>query len=97
MAAPQSKLGKLHELLTDIMLEELEMYRTEAIPVPSSDKAAIAKFLKDNNITADPTDKADLDALKDMLLGKQKVQRTNLAERLAKEDSCAVEELYRTH
>lgn len=97
MAAPVAKLGKLHELLTDIMLEELRMYQDESIPVPSSDKAAIAKFLKDNNITADPTDKAELDALKDLLLGRQEQKRTSLAAKLEATDAQAVQSLYEMH
>lgn len=97
MAAPISKLSKLHELLTDIMLEELDMYRSEAMPVPSSDKAAIAKFLKDNNVTADPADRADLDALKDALLGKQEAKRTKLAAKLQEQDACTVQALYDMH
>ena len=96
MAAPISKLGTLHEKLTDIMLEECTMYSAEGIPMPSSDKAAIAKFLKDNNVTADPADQADLEALRDRLLGKQELKRTALAAKL-ESSGCNIADLYDVH
>lgn len=96
MAAPIKKLGNLHELLTDIMITECNMYAEEGIPMPSSDKAAIAKFLKDNNVTADPTDQSDLEALKNALLGKREEQRTRLAEKV-EAAGCDVAALYGVH
>lgn len=65
MAAKESVLGELHAFLAEQMLLELKWYRDNDIPVPAADKAAVAKFLKDNAITCDPADKGDLEALRD--------------------------------
>ena len=56
MAANTNAMGELHELLAQIMIDELRWYTQQdpPIPVPAADKAAISKFLKDNNITCDP-------------------------------------------
>jgi len=52
MAAKSAKLEALHELLAQIMIDELEWYASQdpPIPVPAADKAAVAKFLKDNAV-----------------------------------------------
>lgn len=65
MAAKQSAMNELHEFLAEQMLLELKWYRDNEIPVPAADKAAVAKFLKDNAITCDPADKGDLEALRE--------------------------------
>ena len=54
MAAKQSKVSSLHALLTELFIEDIKMCRAEGIPMSASDKAVIVKFLKDNNITAEP-------------------------------------------
>lgn len=54
MAAKQSKVSSLHDLLTELFIEDIKMCRSEGIPMSASDKAVIVKFLKDNNITAEP-------------------------------------------
>lgn len=52
MAAKSSQLGKLHELITDMFIQDIAMCKDEGIPMSASDKAVIVKFLKDNDITA---------------------------------------------
>lgn len=64
MAAKPSVMQALHEALADQLLFELNWYREQEIPVPAADKAAIAKFLKDNSITCDPADADDIEALR---------------------------------
>ena len=54
MAGKVSKLSQLHEVVTELFLEDIKIAREEGIPIAASDKAVIIKFLKDNNITADP-------------------------------------------
>ena len=56
MSAKVSTLSKLHELLAQSFIEDIETAREADIPMAASDKAVIVKFLKDNNITADPDD-----------------------------------------
>lgn len=64
MAAKQSALSKLHEALAEMFLEDIRICKEEGIPMSSSDKGVIVKFLKDNNITAD-IDNKDMQKLQD--------------------------------
>jgi hypothetical protein len=52
MAAKSSQLGSLHELITEMFINDIKMCQDEGIPMSASDKAVIVKFLKDNDITA---------------------------------------------
>lgn len=52
MAASQSKLAELHEMLAEIMLEDLRQSKAEGIPLPAANLGVIRQFLKDNDITA---------------------------------------------
>ena len=54
MSAKKSTLETLHEMLTELFIEDIKICRSEGIPMSASDKAVIVKFLKDNNITAEP-------------------------------------------
>ena len=75
MAAKQSLLHELHEALAAMFLEDIKLCREAEIPMSSSDKMAIAKFLKDNAITADISE-GEMNALKsefeDELAAKRK-------------------------
>lgn len=65
MAAEHDSLEALHALLAQVMREEIEYYRKEAIPVPAADKAVIVKFLKDNAVVSTPKTTAELDKLRE--------------------------------
>lgn len=52
MAASQSKLAELHEMLAEIMLEDLRQSKAEGIPLPAANLGVIRQFLKDNDISA---------------------------------------------
>ena len=54
MAAKKSTLETLHEMLTELFVEDIKICRMEGIPMSASDKAVIVKFLKDNDVTAAP-------------------------------------------
>ena len=84
MAAKQDILGELHEALAQLMLNELRWYMEQdpPIPLPAADKAAIAKFLKDNSITCDPADSAQLEELRRQLEGKREANKTRLQAKL---------------
>lgn len=98
MAASLDLMGRLHEMLAEAMLEELKFAKEEGMPIPASDKAAIAKFLKDNNVTADPAAAADLEALQAALLEKREDTRdTRLKEKLTSLSPEAIETLYGAH
>lgn len=78
MSAKVSKLSKLHEMLTQAFIEDLKIARDQGIPMAASDKAVIVKFLKDNNITADPDDTKmhELDAAFQEQMRAKRTKRT---------------------
>lgn len=84
MAANNSVLGELHEALAQLMLNELQWYMEQdpPIPLPAADKAAIAKFLKDNSITCDPADNDQLEQLRKELEGKREANVTRMQSKL---------------
>lgn len=94
MAAKPSVMAELHEALAQLMLDELRWYAEQnpPIPLPAADKAAIAKFLKDNAITCDPAVSDDLEELRRKLEGKREGNVTRLRTKLelAKGDVAAL-------
>jgi hypothetical protein len=52
-AATKSRLADLHRMFTEALIEEIEQSKIDEVPLPAADKSVIAKFLKDNDITAD--------------------------------------------
>ncbi|AKN21206.1 hypothetical protein [Pectobacterium phage Peat1] len=52
MAASQSKLAELHEMLAEVMLDDLKQSKEEGIPLPAANLGVIRQFLKDNDISA---------------------------------------------
>lgn len=95
MAAKQGVLAELHEALAQLMLNELRWYMEQdpPIPLPAADKAAIAKFLKDNSITCDPADNDQLEELRKQLEGKREANVTRLKDKLRLVDA-DIEALY---
>lgn len=57
-AGSKSRLSALHAMFTEALISELSEANTEKIPLPAADKSVIAKFLKDNDITADADDES---------------------------------------
>lgn len=57
-AGTKSRLSELHRMFTEALISELEEAGAEKIPLPAADKSVIAKFLKDNDITADADDES---------------------------------------
>lgn len=55
-AGLRSRLAELHSMFTEALIAEVEEAKAENIPLPAADKSVIAKFLKDNDITADADD-----------------------------------------
>lgn len=61
-AGSKSRLAALHAMFTEALINEIEEAKSEGIPLPAADKSVIAKFLKDNDITAD----ADSEEMQDL-------------------------------
>lgn len=57
-AGTKSRLSALHQMFTEALIEELKAAGEDKIPLPAADKSVIAKFLKDNDITADADDES---------------------------------------
>jgi len=51
MAAKESAMHLLHEMLAQTFLDDMVACKEAGIPMSSADKSAIAKFLKDSNVT----------------------------------------------
>ena len=96
MAADAGSLGELHALLTEVMRDEIQTYRDNGVAVPASVMAAVAKFLKDNNITCDPVDADAIEELRAEFERDSKARRSAAVEAagLAVDD---LEALYQTH
>lgn len=68
-------MSELHAMLTETFIDDLRWYKDQGIPVPAAEKAATAKFLKDNAITCDPADAQDIEALRQELTATLKEKR----------------------
>lgn len=88
MAAKSSTLGTLHELITDMFIDDIRMCKDEGIPMSASDKAVIVKFLKDNDITAviDDAKMKELNAEFEDELSKKRAERVLELVRQSPED-----------
>lgn len=64
MAASQGALGELHQMLAEVLLEDLKQSKEEGIPLPAANLGVIRQFLKDNEITA-TVDADDMRRLRD--------------------------------
>lgn len=62
-----TELEELHALVTRSYTTRIEMDLRDEIPTDAATLSGAAKFLKDNAITADPADKADLKGLQAQL------------------------------
>ena len=80
-AATKTRLSELHRMFTEALISELKQAGEEEIPLPAADKSVIAKFLKDNEITADAdsTEMQDLrDEFEDELAQKRQARAAEL-------------------
>lgn len=73
--ATVSALGKLHKLVAEAYTERIKQDLEDKLPTDAATLAGAAKFLKDNNITADPADKDDLDAMREVLAKQAQARR----------------------
>lgn len=80
MTAPKTgtraALERLHGLLTESFVKRLEEDARDGIPTDAATLGAISKFLKDNEVTADPADNTELADLKKQFMELQG-QRSN--------------------
>jgi uncharacterized protein YaaQ len=74
-AATLGELEELHRLVTRSYTDRIQQDLEDKLPTDAATLAGAAKFLKDNNITADPADKDDLDAMREVLAKQAQARR----------------------
>lgn len=77
MAGSLEKLGRLHELITDSFISRIEEDMNEKLPTDAATLAAAAKFLKDNDVSADPAEQGKLDDLRQAMINRSKENKIN--------------------
>lgn len=80
-----ANLAGLHELLAQAMEDELKRCKDAALPVSAPFAAVIAKFLKDNNVTAEREDMDELARLRTELEGGKASARAALMSKAQEE------------
>lgn len=89
-AAKRSRLSELHRMLTEALIEEVRQSKEDGVPLPAADKSVIAKFLKDNDITADADSEEmqDLrDEFDDELAARREARKKEILNKISGSDS----------
>lgn len=89
-AAKRSRLSELHRMLTEALIEEIRQSKEDGVPLPAADKSVIAKFLKDNDITADADSEEmqDLrDEFDDELSARREARKKEILNKISGSDS----------
>lgn len=64
--AAYGKMASLHAKLAEVMEDMLDdALKADGLPLDAASIGTISKFLKDNEITCDPADKEDMQALRE--------------------------------
>lgn len=66
-SATIAELEALHRLIARSLTERIQQDMEDKLPTDAATLGAAIKFLKDNNVSADPADADDLSALRDKL------------------------------
>lgn len=87
-AASLADLQELHSLIARSLNQRITQDMEDGLPTDAATLGAAIKFLKDNNVSADPADADDLSALRDKLrqqAEQRRAGRSNVIE-LATQD-----------
>lgn len=87
-AASLADLQELHSLIARSLNQRITQDMKDDLPTDAATLSAAIKFLKDNNVSADPADADDLSALRDKLkqqAEQRRVGRSNVVQ-LATQD-----------
>lgn len=87
-AAKKSSLEELHEMLAEVLIEDLRQAKADKIPLPAANLNAIRQFLKDNNVTAsiEAEDMRDLRNEFEDELAKKRAERQSALEKSLSDD-----------
>lgn len=89
MSASKEKLGELHNAVAQYMLDTIQASTAECIPMSAADLGVMVTFLKNNNITAEASDK-DLQNLRDRMAELKEnrgKKATTILQKAAEEDA----------
>jgi len=74
-SATLTELETLHRLIAKSLSTRIEQDMLDDLPTDAATLGAAIKFLKDNNVSADPADADDLSKLRDKLTEQAKQRR----------------------
>lgn len=83
MAASIKELQELHRIVAKSLTTRIEQDIEDQLPTDAATLGAAIKFLKDNNVSADPAESDDLDALRNKLTQQMQERRTTAAAAMA--------------
>lgn len=92
-AASLTDLQELHALIARSLSKRISQDMDDELPTDAATLGAAIKFLKDNNVSADPADSDDLTELRDKLrqqAEQRRASRSNVVQ-LAQQDIKAME------
>lgn len=92
-SASKTKLNELHEMLAEVLIEDLKQSIEEKIPLPAANLGVIRQFLKDNEISAslETDDMLQLrDAFRDERAAARAAAQGKLSEALADDSMNAI-------
>ena len=87
-AASLADLQDLHSLIARSLNQRISQDMEDGLPTDAATLGAAIKFLKDNNVSADPADADDLSALRDKLkqqAEQRRAGRSNLVQLATKD------------
>lgn len=67
MAASTEQLKDLHALVAKTLTHRIQQDMEDEVPTDAATLGAAIKFLKDNNVSADPADKDDINNLREKM------------------------------
>ena len=76
-AATLSELQELHKFIAQSLTERIKQDMEDKLPTDAATLGAAIKFLKDNNVSADPADADDLSLLREKLREQAELRRAN--------------------
>lgn len=82
MAATLKELQELHKMIAKSLTQRISQDMEDSLPTDAATLGAAIKFLKDNNVSADPADSEDLSDLKDQLTKQQEERKKRRSEAL---------------
>ncbi len=76
MAATLKELQELHKIVAKSLTTRITQDMEDMLPTDAATLGAAIKFLKDNNVSADPADAEDLTGLRDKLTQQMQERST---------------------